>query len=73
MFNQELYDSVIAKELMEKPDTKIRMSEDIFVIMKKFEESGRWNLPVTDKGYYVGFLSKSSILTRYRSELLGSV
>ncbi|MCE3259153.1 MAG: chloride channel protein [Bacteroidetes bacterium] len=73
MFNQELYDDVIAKELMEKPETKIRMSEDIFVIMKKFEESGRWNLPVTDKGYYVGFLSKSSILTRYRSELLESV
>ncbi len=73
MFNQELYDSVIAKELMQKPETKIRSSDDIFLIMKKFEESGQWNLPVTDKGIYVGFLSKSSILTRYRSELLASV
>ncbi|MCE3225516.1 MAG: chloride channel protein [Bacteroidetes bacterium] len=73
MFNQELYDNVIAKELMEKPETKIRLSEDIFVIMKKFEESGQWNLPVTDKGYYVGFLSKSSILTKYRNQLLQSV
>ncbi len=73
MFNQELYDSVIAKELMQKPETKIRSTDDIFVIMKKFEESGQWNLPVTEKGLYVGFLSKSSILTKYRNELLESV
>jgi CIC family chloride channel protein len=73
MFNQELYDSVIAKELMEKPETRIKSSDDIFEIMKKFEESGQWNLPVTEKGIYVGFLSKSTILTTYRNELLASV
>jgi len=73
MFNQELYDSVIAKELMQKPETRIKYNEDIFSIMKKFEESGQWNLPVTEKGLYVGFLSKSGILTKYRDELLASV
>jgi CIC family chloride channel protein len=73
MFNHELYDSVIARELMEKPETKIRMSDDIFAVMNKFEESGQWNLPVTDHGKYVGFLSKSGILNRYRTELLESV
>jgi CIC family chloride channel protein len=73
MFNQELYDSVLAKELMEKISVKIKLSEDIFAIMKKFDESGQWNLPVTDKGLYVGFLSKSSILSRYRNELLESL
>ncbi|MCW3076360.1 MAG: chloride channel protein, partial [Bacteroidetes bacterium] len=73
MFNHEIYDSVSAKELMQKPETKIRSSDDIFAIMKKFEESGQWNLPVTLKGQYAGFLSKSSILTTYRSELLASV
>ncbi|MGZ4044440.1 MAG: chloride channel protein [Bacteroidia bacterium] len=73
MFNHEIYDTVIAKELMQKPETKIRGNDDIFMIMKKFEESGQWNLPVTIKGQYAGFLSKSSILTTYRSELLASV
>jgi CIC family chloride channel protein len=58
---------------MEKPETKIRGTDDIFMIMKKFEESGQWNLPVTIKGQYSGFLSKSSILTKYRKELLDSV
>ncbi len=73
MFNQELYDKIIAKELMYEVTTKIKISEDIFAIMKKFEESGQWNLPVIENGIYVGFLSKSSILSKYRDELMGSL
>jgi chloride channel protein, CIC family len=73
MFNQELYDKVIAKELMRKVDTKIDINtDDIFSIMKKFDESGQWNLPVVDNDQYVGFLSKSTILTKYRTELQDS-
>jgi CIC family chloride channel protein len=73
MFNQELYDKVYAKELMHKPAEKIRLQDDIFVIMKKFDESGEWNLPVIDEEQYIGFLSKSSILTKYRNELQTSL
>lgn len=73
MFNQELYDKVIARELMYEATTKIRISDTIFTIMKKFDESGQWNLPVVHNGTYVGFLSKSSILTKYRNELVASL
>jgi CIC family chloride channel protein len=73
MFNADLYDKVTAKEVMRKPSMVIDYKEDIFSIMKKFEESGQWNLPVTDNGIYVGFLSKSSILDKYRNELLSAV
>jgi len=41
--------------------------------MRKFEESGQWNLPVVSEGIYLGFLSKSSILDKYRHELLDSL
>ncbi|MBK7669519.1 MAG: CBS domain-containing protein [Sphingobacteriaceae bacterium] len=73
MFNTEHYDSVTAKEVMRKPSMVIDSSEDIFSIMKKFEESGQWNLPVVKEGIYIGFLSKSSILDKYRHELLVTV
>nr|MBA3707116.1 CBS domain-containing protein [Bacteroidota bacterium] len=73
MFNHELYDKIIAKELMRVSAIEIKYEESIFAVMKKFEESGQWNLPVTENGYYVGFLSKSNILTKYRNELLSSV
>lgn len=73
MFNTEHYDTVTAKEVMRKPSMVIDSNEDIFSIMKKFEESGQWNLPVVRDGIYVGFLSKSSILDKYRHELLITV
>lgn len=73
IFDQELYDKISATELMMVAATKIKISQDIFSIMKTFEESGQWNLPVVDKGIYVGFLSKSSILTKYRNELVRSI
>lgn len=73
MFNPDLYDVVTARELMRKPTMVIDINEDIFSIMKKFEESGQWNLPVVENGIYIGFLSKSSILDKYRNKLLDSL
>lgn len=73
MFNAELYDKVTAKEVMRKASPVINADEDIFSIMKKFEESGQWNLPVVENEIYIGFLSKSSILDKYRHELLETI
>jgi CIC family chloride channel protein len=73
MFNSELYDTIIANEIMEKPSFTIEYGEDIFSVMKKFDQSGQWNLPVVEKGKYLGFISKSNILSKYRNELLLSL
>ena len=73
MFNEELYDKITTREVMRKPSKIIDINEDIFSIMKKFEESGQWNLPVVENGIYIGFLSKSSILDKYRNQLLASI
>jgi CIC family chloride channel protein len=72
MFNAELYDKITAREIMRKPSAIIDSRDSIFVVMKKFEESGQWNLPVVQAGVYMGFLSKSSILDQYRHQLLES-
>jgi CIC family chloride channel protein len=73
MFNQDLYNVVTAKEIMYRPQFIVKHDEDIFSVMQKLEESGHWNLPVTENGKYKGFLSKSSILTEYREQLLSSI
>ncbi|MFT6797393.1 MAG: CIC family chloride channel protein, partial [Maribacter sp.] len=39
-------------------------------VMAKFQKSGAWNLPVIKKGCYLGFVSKSKLLTAYRKELI---
>ncbi len=39
-------------------------------VMRKFEKSGAWNLPVLSRERkYLGFLSKSKIFNAYREEL----
>jgi CIC family chloride channel protein len=39
-------------------------------VMQKFQDSGAWNLPVIKNGKYIGFVSKSKLLTAYRRELI---
>jgi CIC family chloride channel protein len=39
-------------------------------IMDKFQSSGAWNLPVIKDEKYIGFISKSKLLTAYRRKLI---
>jgi len=71
MFNRDLYDNTFVKDLMHKAPEVIIFEKDHFQdIMRKFTETGAWNLPVIKDGYYIGFISKSKLLSAYRRKLL---
>lgn len=70
MFKQEKYSTVYVKELMHAPPAFIDLNEDMEQVMKKFDKTGAWNLPVTSDGKYVGLLSKSKIFNIYRKLLI---
>jgi CIC family chloride channel protein len=69
MFKTELYDKVVARELMRVPPAVIFPGESMHAVMKKFDETGAWNLPVIENEQYLGFISKSSVFTSYRQML----
>ena len=69
IFKREIYDKVTVSELMTKPPATISSTETMEAVMKKFDESGAWNLPVTDNNHYIGFISKSSVFSSYRTKL----
>lgn len=48
---------------MQKPLAIITTDEDMPSVMKKLDETDAWN----EQGKYVGFISKSSLLTKYHS------
>lgn len=73
IFNPAQHGTTTVKELMTKPAAIIKLNENLHTVLKKFEDTGQWNLPVVEDKKYLGFLSKSSILAKYRSELLKSV
>ncbi|MCE5345629.1 MAG: chloride channel protein [Bacteroidales bacterium] len=70
MFQSELYDTTIMRDVMTIPPSYIDKRENIETVMETFRNTGAWNLPVLDNGYYVGFISKSRIYTTYRELLI---
>ena len=71
MFNQSHYDTTFVEDLMHNPPDIIDHDNDSMkVVMSKFQDSNAWNLPVIKDEKYVGFVSKSKLLTAYRRQLI---
>jgi chloride channel protein, CIC family len=71
MFDVDLYTTIIVEDIMKMPPAVVRLNEDMGVIMKKFDDTNAWNLPVVDESeIYIGFISKSAIFSNYRNQLI---
>ena len=70
MFKTELYDQTTIRQLMKDPPASIDVNESMQAVMKKFDETLAWNLPVTSGKKFLGFISKSSLLNSYRKLLV---
>ena len=71
MFRQELYHRYKVATLMREAPVRLSIEEPMEAVMRKFEETNAWNLPVEGvSGEYIGFISKSAIFTAYRKTLL---
>ena len=71
MFRQELYHRFNVGRFMVVPPARILMEDSMEEVMRKFDETKAWNLPVVDEeGKYKGFLSKSRVLNTYRQTLV---
>ncbi|NIJ54053.1 CBS domain-containing protein [Dyadobacter arcticus] len=70
LFNPDVYDMLSVKGLMKQPPNVISDLDTVVSVVKKFDETGAWNLPVVKiSGEFVGFISKSGILNSYRQLL----
>jgi CIC family chloride channel protein len=70
IFNQNLYDTTLVADLMVSPPATVTPGEPMALVMQKFEETGAWNLPVTNEKKYIGFISKARIFNMYRKLLV---
>ena len=70
MFKADKYDSLRVYNIMQRPLAYVYEEEKMESVLDKFEKTGAWRLPVMDEeGKYLGFVSKSRILSEYRREL----
>lgn len=71
MFRPELYNRFYVDKFMVSVPARIQMYMSMDQIMKLFDDTKAWNLPVVDEeGHYIGFMSKSKILNTYREVLV---
>ena len=70
MFTTELYETQHVYNYMKSTPAYVYVDEKMDSVMKKFETTGAWNLPVVEADRtYVGFVSKSKIFSAYRDQL----
>jgi CIC family chloride channel protein len=70
MFQPELYQTTLMRDIMTIPPSYIDIGENINAVMEAFSTTGAWNLPVLKNGYYAGFISKARIYSTYRELLV---
>lgn len=70
MFDQKYYESTKVSDVMKSASEIIFYNDSVEEVMQKFKQSGAWNLPVIKNGIYLGYISKSKLLTVYRNKLV---
>ncbi|MDD2436611.1 MAG: chloride channel protein [Massilibacteroides sp.] len=71
MFRPELYERFHVSKFMVSAPAKIYTNMPMEQIMRTFDDTKAWNLPVVnEEGHYIGFLSKSKIFNSYREVLV---
>lgn len=69
LFNQEIAESTIA-DIMIVPPTIIDYEQPASSVMETFDAIDVWQLPVTKDNLFIGFISKSALLSKYREAII---
>ncbi|MDD4645128.1 MAG: chloride channel protein [Bacteroidales bacterium] len=66
LFNPDVYETTFVHQLMFMPDTCVEIDDTMEDVAQKFQTSSDYNLPVLEKGKYIGFVSKANVFSEYR-------
>ncbi|MGY0039384.1 chloride channel protein [Pedobacter sp. NJ-S-72] len=70
LFAKDLQASLDISKMIQLPVAVIHPDDQMHEIIKTFDETGAWHLPViNDDDEFIGFISKSSVLMNYRQLL----
>ena len=69
MFNQRISEKLLVKDVMHEPHAIIEINEELYDVMKRFDETNAWVLPVINEKEYIGFITKTKIFNFYREQL----
>ncbi|HOE11661.1 MAG TPA: chloride channel protein [bacterium] len=70
LFSPELYDVVLVEEITDGVREWVKPDDSLIDVMKRFDRTQSWVLPVVENGKCLGIISKASVLNQYRTELM---
>jgi CIC family chloride channel protein len=70
MFDANIPDDETIARIMVVPPAIIDYTQSVNAVMAKFDKLDVWQLPVVKDGRFIGFVSKSTLLAKYREELI---
>lgn len=74
LFQPESFDKVTIRSLVKKPPAIIYDSQDMHIVMEKFDDTQSWYLPVlNNEKEFLGFISKTKLFNKYREILASQV
>ena len=68
MFDQTLYNQPI-EEFTVIPEYIINPEDAMETVVKKFQVSGKYNIPIIENGKYLGYISRANVFSTYRKTL----
>jgi len=69
IFKPEFYDTIFVRDLSFVPSVLVSPDNTMEEVVKKFQDTGNFNLPVVKDGKYLGFVSRANIFSAYRKKL----
>jgi len=69
LFNSELYDMILVYDVMTDTGPVLDCNDTLNDAVLLFDRLRLWNLPVTENGKYLGFVSKIGVYDNYRRML----
>jgi CIC family chloride channel protein len=69
IFDHTLYDKIYVREIMFMPDVMVSPDDSMEEVAGVFQRTQHYNLPVIDKGKYIGFVSRANVFSKYRRML----
>lgn len=69
LFKPEVFSETKIADVLSASPEVISIDDDIQEVMKKFEDTEAWKLPVVNHTTYVGVISRTQLLAAYREEI----
>jgi len=70
LFDPLLYETVFLEQIMDTQVPTVGLDDDLSAVLDRMDADNLFSMPVVENSYFVGMISKATLLDKYRNELI---